>query len=516
MNDARLLHLHPNLEMIAEELTRKNVQCHLKGQENGRHYRGVRCYDGRQPQNDLLYILRQKDGSGFPVNEYAYISTFPLSGNAPHLFCPQAQEEEILFLLLELLTRYQELELRIDDLVYRNAGLHELCELGAEMLGNPICIHDDWFIMIAMSQELPQVMQPDYIMSSTRMFIPRTVIEDFKYDTDYTETYAHRSAQLWQSTPDSGKCLYVNLWVRDVYQGRLLVVQHHRDFRSADYMLAEYLTQRAGLLMQRRKFGSEDPYVSMDDVMYGILHGKKTDLKDISQLMHLLGWSKNDDLICVRIKSQQPDTISVMTHVLHSDLFQAFPNSYIMFDGHQQCVILNVTRENQRSPQIRHILSPICRDYCLYAGISSPVHGVKELHLAYHQAGEALEHAFRLRNDKWIIPFSDCALDYMIRSVQTPLPLLHLVSPELRFLMDLDKEKGTQYFETLRTFLLLERDIPRTSEALIVHRTTLLYRLKKIHAMTELDLNDPQHRLYLLMSLRILELEKPISKKPSE
>ena len=62
-----------------------------------------------------------------------------------------------------------------------------------------------------------------------------------------------------------------------------------------------------------------------------------------------------------------------------------------------------------------------------------------------------------------------------------------------------------EYFDTLKTYLLHERDIPKTSEALIIHRTTLLYRLKKIQSQWNLNLEDPWQRLYLMLSLWILE-----------
>ncbi len=71
--------------------------------------------------------------------------------------------------------------------------------------------------------------------------------------------------------------------------------------------------------------------------------------------------------------------------------------------------------------------------------------------------------------------------------------------------MEYDREKNTQYFPTLRAFLLNERDISRTSKAMIIHRTTLVYRLKKIQSMTSINLDDPEERLYLLLSLRLLE-----------
>lgn len=74
-----------------------------------------------------------------------------------------------------------------------------------------------------------------------------------------------------------------------------------------------------------------------------------------------------------------------------------------------------------------------------------------------------------------------------------------------------DREKGTQYFETLRTYLLNERDIPKTSQALIIHRTTLLYRLKKIQPLLDVSLDDPWQRLYLLLSLWIMKKQDKLS-----
>jgi DNA-binding PucR family transcriptional regulator len=150
-------------------------------------------------------------------------------------------------------------------------------------------------------------------------------------------------------------------------------------------------------------------------------------------------------------------------------------------------------------------LAPLCRDYCLYAGISSPTEDIHELHIAYLQAEVALNQAFRLRNDRWILPFQDCVLDYLAAQVESPMRPVHLVSPDLLQLMDHDQTCGTQFFETLKTYLQLERDIPKTAQALIIHRTTLLYRLKKIQQLINLNLDDSDQRLYLMLSLWLLE-----------
>lgn len=260
-------------------------------------------------------------------------------------------------------------------------------------------------------------------------------------------------------------------------------------------------------LLRRKQLGENMSYRSMDDIVFDLLQGKQPDPADMAQLLNMLNWGKSDHFLCVRIKNQQANVTAVMEHVLHSDLFRAFPGSYIMFTGHEQCLILDLSRNPLTQAQIHHQLAPLCRDYCLYAGISSPVTDIRDLHLAYYQADIALDQAFKLRSDKWIIPFSHCALEHILSSLDSPLQPWHLAAPELQSLIRYDREKGTQYFETFREYLLQERDIPRTAEKLIIHRTTLLYRLKKIRSLISVDLDDPWQRLYLTLSLWILEKE---------
>lgn len=502
--EQKLLHLHPTLPMLAKELETLGIPCQLQGLPSDETYRGASLFTGGDPLPGTLYLLNPEDADRFPVNSRAYLCTSPIPGSAPHLLFPGQNPAILLSRLLELFSRWQAWSMEIEELLYRNGSLQELCQLGETMLDAPICIHDDWFIMIAMSRNLPEVMPPEYIMSSTKAFVPQFILEDFKFDTDYLETYQYRTAQYWQSSPDVPGCLYVNLWDGEVYQGRLLAVTYKRPFRPMDYLIVEFLTQRAGILLQRRRPGQSQSYRSLDDILFDLLQKRKVDPAEENQLLSMLGWNRTDKYTCIRVKGQQSEAAPVAAHILHSDLFRAFPGSYILFDGDQQCVILNLTHQDTTLPRIRHTFTPLCRDYRLYAGISSPVMGVQELYLAFFQAEIALNQAFRLRSEKWIIPFSDCVLDYLLSNLNTPMEPRHITAPELRLLMDHDKEAGTQYFETLRTYLLLERDIPKTSEKLIIHRTTLQYRLKKIQSLTELDLDDVWQRLYLLLSLWVM------------
>ncbi len=506
MEERALKHLYPTLEMLAEELNLAGFTCRVARGAGERRFRGARRFS---PQGliapDVICVVGPQDAPAFRGSDHTCVSATQVPGKGGCILCMNQTPEALLDALLDIFERCREMEARMDELVYRNADPRQLCELGAELLENPICIHDDWFVMVARSAELAEVMPPDYVMSSSKEFIPRAIVEDFRNDGEYLETYVHRTPQLWDAAPQGLRWLYANLWEGSVYRGRLLAVEHRRGFRKLDYALVDLLAQRVLMLLNRSRSGQERAYRSMDDVVLDLLNGRQPEPQEEGQLLAMLGWKRDERLLCMRLETQVQSEAGVMDHALHSDLFQVFPQGYILFSGHQQCVLLNLDRQSLTLPMLRHSLSPLCRDYCLYAGISSPVQGLEELHVAYLQSRVALERAFQLGGERWAIPFSDCALEYMLGRTREAMPLRHLVAPELNRLIEYDREKGTQYYETLRAFLLNERDIPRTAGMLIIHRTTLLYRLRKLQAVAPIDLDDPGRRLQLLISLWILD-----------
>ncbi|MFE6870902.1 PucR family transcriptional regulator [Kitasatospora sp. NPDC057692] len=69
--------------------------------------------------------------------------------------------------------------------------------------------------------------------------------------------------------------------------------------------------------------------------------------------------------------------------------------------------------------------------------------------------------------------------------------------------------------ETLRVFLENAGSVPRTAEALAVHRTSLYYRLRQIQEITGLDLDDGAHRLVLHTGLRLWDLVRAPAGRPT-
>jgi DNA-binding PucR family transcriptional regulator len=72
-------------------------------------------------------------------------------------------------------------------------------------------------------------------------------------------------------------------------------------------------------------------------------------------------------------------------------------------------------------------------------------------------------------------------------------------------LKDIDVESGTDYLPTLSSFVQNGMNQTDTAKALDIHRTTLIYRLRRISEYTNLDLNDHKSLLHAAISLEMLK-----------
>lgn len=495
------------LPVLEEEL--KILGLHVAGRirDGSIGYSGVRRYRGQPLRPEILYLLTPQTAAGFPVHQVPYIAVGSVSGKADHLCCPMEELPALEEGLQDLFDLMQDFANRINALIYQGASLDNLCELGQTILGNPLFIHDKWFLILARSSSSNITPRTGKIWE----IVPQALLDEFRSDVEYQKTFQHHSAALWASI-DQGEyreSIYVNLYDGDVYQGRLLLTRDFYPFRKRDYLVMELLAKQA-LLLIKAKRGRRPPGTrSTDDILWDILCGKRTKTAEFTVFLNTLRWDKTDRFLCVRLQRQEAIKTDAMESVLHRELLMALPGSYVIVIAEQQCVIVNLSKTPISLREVQHILSPLCRDYYQYGGISSPVTGMRDLPVAYAQAGEALNRAFRWRDQRWMVNFWECSLEYLLMHLNTPIPMPHLVAPQLLALKEYDKEKDSQLFETFQAYLENERDIPKTAAQLIIHRTTLTYRLKKIQSLVDLELDDPQIRLYLLLSLQMLRQETP-------
>ena len=503
--------LFVSLQMIADELDGRLWNFTLEQGEISPCFRGFQVFTGQKKlQHDFVYLLQRDKAESFPTDQYSYLTEEDIAGVAPHIRSLDRPMLEIINEITQIFQKYHDFEAELNWIVNDGGSLTDLCRVASSFFQNPIYIHDSVFTVIALPSYVEGMLKFDYNPETDKYYIPLWLIEDFKFNAGYTQTLQQRHACIWglDQYPYHMRSLYVNIWDGNYCRARLLVNELHEPLKPGQFKLAEYLAEYVKIILRRDELNTtRRNYRNFEDTVKELAAGQTVAYSDLHILLTMLGWHENDQYLCVKMQSQKPDIAITSCNVLRSTLSAVFSGIISTFSEQQLCVIVNLTVSGNDSLTFRSRLAPLLRDSYMYGGASFPLSGINLLSAGFRQADLALEQAFKRQSSKWFIPFEDCALSYMLEHIDTKLPPEMLAAPALLRLQQHDLKKGSQYYDTLRCYLQCERRIPNTADALIIHRTTLIYRLEKISELIKIDLEDEAVRLYLLLSFRILEGE---------
>jgi DNA-binding PucR family transcriptional regulator len=76
----------------------------------------------------------------------------------------------------------------------------------------------------------------------------------------------------------------------------------------------------------------------------------------------------------------------------------------------------------------------------------------------------------------------------------------------LRSLQEYDRLHKTELYHTLETYLTLDENLNKASDVLHIHMNTLLYRLKRISEITNIDLKSPHQKIMIYLDFKLNRL----------
>lgn len=147
----------------------------------------------------------------------------------------------------------------------------------------------------------------------------------------------------------------------------------------------------------------------------------------------------------------------------------------------------------------------LAEEFHLKVVISEPITDLYDLPALYRTAHEALD----LVTDA---DFRGGSV-YHVEQLRTSLMLTaarrykSLILPQVKALAACDREKGSQYCETLYYYLTCGRSLKDTCAALFTHRNTVLYRIHKMQEDFAVPLDNPASHTTLLLSAALTLLD---------
>jgi DNA-binding PucR family transcriptional regulator len=94
-------------------------------------------------------------------------------------------------------------------------------------------------------------------------------------------------------------------------------------------------------------------------------------------------------------------------------------------------------------------------------------------------------------------------LDRLLANLGPPDEVRQFCAERLGALEDYDRLHGAALVDTLAAYFAAGRSLAGTAQRLGAHRNTVLYRLRRIEELVQLDLRDPRVELELQVALRL-------------
>ena len=497
-----------SVRMLADELEEEYQDFFVSEDSLAPLLSGCMMYCGqRQLRKDLIYVLPETGAEGFPVDRFSYACAQSRAGTAAHICGINASSVQILNALLAIFQKYHDFEMELSNVVTGGGTIEDLLVVAEPIFGNPMYVHDNMFAVIALPHILEGMLKFEYNQKTGRIYIPLWLIEDFKFDEDYRSTLLRHDPGIWGTDeyPFHLRSLYVNLWDGSYYCGRLLINELRTLLKPGHAQTAMYLAEYIMMIIHRDAGHAMQSYHNFEETFIDLIDNREVPASDLSAVLEILGWREDDRYLCLRLRNQDPSLNIKTITVLRSAMASVLTGYSSFFYENDLCVVLDQSVSDNSYSEVRSLMAQHVRDSYLHCGISNSFTGIRNLSDGFAQAQIALQYIVTGNQMHWVVSFDECVLPHLQYYVTRQMRPEMLAAPDLLRLRAYDRENGTEYYKTLRAYLLNERNIPETSEALIIHRTTLSYRLKKMQELMTTNLDNPEERFYLLLSFRLLE-----------
>jgi purine catabolism regulator len=136
-------------------------------------------------------------------------------------------------------------------------------------------------------------------------------------------------------------------------------------------------------------------------------------------------------------------------------------------------------------------------------GVGTVAPALENWRASLRHAGQALELARRLSIHKPLY-YGDLSVYRLLFQLEHSPEVIAFQEETIGSL--LDYEGSNELLHTLEAFFEHHGNLSQTAEALFIHRNTLIYRMERIAAITNLDLDNPENRLAIQLALRIYRM----------
>ncbi len=404
----------------------------------------------------------------------------------------------------QMTQRAIEIQRQLTRLAAENRDLNSLLQILARATAKPIVVHDDAGVMMA--QVYPNV--------ARRASGGRSLMQSLPYGS--FQNWLTREAPTGDNVIVPSPLGYTTvLKVEKRVAGYLSLVDTHEALDDFDRLVLAYGADVCAMELAKNRAIAFAVEQARGDWVQMWLSGTPADDDLLSTRAQQAGFDPDTTYAVVVLRATTETGASLplesLIPLVRDDMLRRQVAGAV---GQYVDVIValyplenagQTTRIRQIVDDVREQLATRTPSGLVAAGISRAANGLSALREAYREAKDAVSISNELGDREQTTFYGDLKLFQLLLALKERNldQMRRFYFETLGPLVEHDDRKQGDLIRTLSGFFEANGNLAKAANDLNVHRNTLVYRLERIAELTGLNLDDPENRLILHLSLKI-------------
>jgi len=382
------------------------------------------------------------------------------------------------------------------QLALTEKNITTIINTAARLLGNALILVDSSQKVLTHST-LYEIVDHLWVQNIEMGFCSYEFVQKVRSNTHMKGWSKYGSAtQLITLPGDQQPKLVARITQQNNVVGALIMVEHHTRIHRSHYRLLP-LIGRLVFDIFNRDLASEGAQGSL----YGATLYNLLDEAEISNPSEYIAMTKlkfPEEMFVIVARYVHNMDNRYLKRTLNMELERIFPKGHsVKYKSYNGILVPSISEEQ------RDKLKKLAQSEDISIGQSWPFSDILEFKRHFNQAVASIKQAQQFGQINQVFDYCDYNFYDLLYNYTGKTVLEHYSHPALKVLRKYDEANSTDLYITLRAFLENKNNLRSTAEALFVHRNTLIYRMNRIHQLTNLDLNSVGVVYSLMDSFRI-------------
>jgi len=447
-------------------------------------------------------MVAAADELNFPIIEVPW--------ELPFIEVTEALFQRLISEQYELLRRSFRIHQTLTQVALKGEGMDSLARTLAQLLGRSVIIEDADLTMLAYATLGPVDEARQQSIGEGRS--TPEVLTELEQQGLFTALRADPRPRRVPPLPHLGMTMeriIAPIMVGDDIYGYVWVIAGDHPLEELDFRAIEHAATVGALILVREQAVREAEQRLQGDFLDALLSNTGQGDALLVQRAAQLGYDLSRPHQVLMIGSDDeasPRSLNAVDHLLGRVLSRREETALVTRRQERLVVVLegDETAGKALAQELREAASHLSSSFSI--GIGRSYSSLADLHRSYAEAEEALHLGRLTAGPGHVTAFSDLGFLHWLYHLPPECRRENPYLDKVQALAAHDAERHSELLPTLEAYLDLGGNAQRTATHLFIHRNTLLYRLKRIEEICQVDLNDPLTRLNLHLALKQFRL----------